>query len=214
MYSPDCLSSLLQPVREAFSGFNVEQHVSALEGKIGQKIFSDKITLSEKPIGTELFCAAFDAEGVPCVNKALIDKGVPTTFVYDLGTAERAGVKSTGNGRLVNGNVRPTVGFTVLEEGGSSLDELFKEVGDGLYITSLAGQHAGIDQKSGAYSLQAAGFVIEKGKLTTPVSLITVAGNIFTDLNNVIAVGNDSKLTYSEIKCPSVAVSDISVSGK
>lgn len=214
VYSPDCLSGLLQPVREAFSGFNVEQHVSALEGKLGQKLFSDKITLSEKPIGSELFCTAFDSEGVPCANKALIDKGVPTGFVYDLGTADRAGVKSTGNGRLVNGNVRPTVGFTVLEEGDKTIDGLFKEVGDGLYITTLAGQHAGIDQKSGAYSLQAAGFVIEKGKLSTPVSLITVAGNIFTDLNNVIAVGNDSKLTYSEVKCPSVAVNDIAVSGK
>ena len=50
--------------------------------------------------------------------------------------------------------------------------------------------------------------------LSRPVSLITVAGNIMTDFNDVIAVGNDEKTTYHGIKTPSIAIGSLSVSGK
>ncbi len=213
VYSNRCMTELLYPIAEALSGFNVEQHISPLEGKVGTRVFDGKVTLKETPIGSLPFCRAFDAEGVPCSNKTHIDKGVLNGFVYDLATAKRAGVESTGNGALVNGNIRPCLGMTVLENGDSTLEQLFKTVGDGLYITSLSGGNAGMDMKSGAYSLQASGYVIKNGALATPVSLITVAGNVFEDLKNVLAVGNDGLLSYNEIQAPSIAVSEISVSG-
>ena len=214
VYSNQCVATLLLPICNAFSAFNAEQHISPLEGKIGEKIFDETVTLCEKPIGSSPYCSAYDVEGVPCKNKTLIAKGVPTGYVYDLATADRAGVKSTGNGAMVNGNVRPTLSLAVLEEGGNSLDELFKAVGNGLYITSLDGVHSGMDMKSGAYSLQASGFTIENGVLGRPVSLITAAGNVMEDFKNVIAVGNDSKLTYNGVQAPAVAMSGISISGK
>ncbi|MDE6401626.1 MAG: TldD/PmbA family protein, partial [Clostridiales bacterium] len=148
-----------------------------------------------------------------CKNMPLIDKGVPTGYVYDLETAKRAGVKSTGNGRLVGGNMRPSVGYITVKNGEKSQAEVFAKVRDGLYITELGGVHSGLDRQSGNYSLQASGFVIKNGKLDRPASLITVAGNIMTDFANIIAVGNDAKLTYYAVKSPSIAIGGISVSG-
>lgn len=213
VYSQGCFAALMSAFGGAYSAFNAEQHISLLEGKIGKKVFSEHLTVEQTPIGADPFCQSFDAEGVPCRNGLLIDKGVPTGFVYDLATAKRAGVKSTGNGRLEGGNVRPAVEFATVKRGERTLEKLFEFVGDGLYIDDLGGVSTGINGQSGDYSLQAVGYVIKNGKLARPVSLITVASNILTDFANVTAVGSDEKLTYYGIKTPSVAVADISVSG-
>lgn len=213
VYSPDCVAALLSALKDGFSAFNVEQHISLLEGKIGQQVFSPLFSLEQTPIGNDPFCSEFDDEGVPCKNSMLIDKGVPTGYVYDLDTAKRAGVKSTGNGMLQGGNIRPAVGYARVVPGDKSLEKLFEFVGDGLYVTSLGGIGTGLNPQSGAYSLQASGYLIQNGKRTAPVSLITVAGNIMTDFNDVIAVGNDEKKTYYGTKTPSVAIKGLSISG-
>ncbi|MBD5131049.1 MAG: TldD/PmbA family protein [Clostridiales bacterium] len=213
VYTPECAAVLLKTMCDGFSAFNVEQHVSLLEGKIGTKAFAENFSLSQTPIGSDVFCSPFDAEGVPQQNRVLVDKGVPTGYVYDLATAKRAGVKSTGNGRLVGGNVRPAVGFVTVHAGTLDLDGLFKAVGDGVYITDLGGVSTGIDGRSGNYSLQANGFIIKNGKKAVPVSLMTVAGNIVTDFKNLMAVANDSTLTYYGVKTPSVAIRGLSISG-
>lgn len=214
VYSPDCVAALMTALKNGFSAFDVEQHVSLLEGKIGQKIFSPLLSLEQTPIGSDPFCSAFDDEGMPCKNALLVDKGVPTDYVYDLATAKRAGKKSTGNGVLMGGNIRPAVMYMRVLPGERSLEKLFELVGDGLYVTDLGGVGTGLNPQSGDYSLQAGGFLIEKGKKARPVSLITVAGNIMTDFNDFIAVGNDEKTTYYGIKSPSVAIGSLNVSGK
>ncbi len=214
VFSPDCTAQIMMPVLLGFSAFDAEQHVSLLESVMGTQAFAECISVAESPVGDGIFCAEFDSEGVPTRNKLLIDKGVPTDFVYDLATAKRAGKKSTGNGKIVGGNIRPMLGFAELLPGEKSLDALFEAVGDGLYITEVSGVHAGLNKQSGNYSIQASGYRIEGGKRGAPVSLITVAGNILTDLKNTFAVGNDSKLTYMEFKTPSIAVKGISVSGE
>lgn len=213
VYSPDCTATLVQALCAGFSAFDAEQHMSLLEGKMGEQVFSPLFCVEQTPIGGDVFCSAFDDEGVPCKNMPLIDKGVPTGYVYDLETAKRAGVESTGNGKLVGGNIRPSIGYITVKNGNMTQAEVFAAVRDGLYITELNGVHSGLDGQSGNYSLQASGFVIKNGKLDRPASLITVAGNIMTDFANVKAVGNDEKLTYFAVKAPSVAIGGISVSG-
>lgn len=214
VYSPESVAALLGSLGEGFSAFAVEQHVSLIEGKIGTQLFSPLLTVEQTPIGDCVFCEPFDAEGVPCKNRVLIDKGVPTGYVYDLATAKRAGVESTGNGRLEGGNIRPAVQFVTVHPGTLSQEELFKKVGDGIYIDDLGGIHSGLNPQSGDYSLQAGGYLIKNGKLDRPISLITVAGNIIKDFADIDAVGSDETLTYYGIKTPSVVIKELSVSGK
>ncbi|MCH5160730.1 MAG: TldD/PmbA family protein [Clostridiales bacterium] len=214
VFSDNCVATLTEALMDAFSAFDAEQHLSLLEGKIGEQVFSKHLTITEEPIGNAPYCFPFDSEGVPCKNKTLVDKGVPTGFVYDLATAKRAGVKSTGNGRTAGGNVRPAVSCAAIESGKMTLDELFGHVGDGLYITSLGGVSTGLDRQSGNYSLEASGYRIEKGNLTSPVSLITVAGNLMETFAGITAVGKDRKFTFYNIVAPAIAVDVQSISGK
>lgn len=213
VFAPDCAAVLVKTLCEGFSAFNAEKHTSLLEGKIGKKIFSPLFRLEQTPIGDDIYCSAFDDEGVPCKNRMLIDGGVPIDYVYDLDTAKRAGVSSTGNGKLVGGNIRPTVDFVTLHNGALTRDELFERVRNGIFIADLGGTNTGIDGQSGNYSLQASGYLIEDGKLGKPLSLMTVAGNIIGDFANIVEVSNDEKLTYYAVKTPSIAVKGLSVSG-
>ncbi len=214
VYSRECVGVLAEALMGAFSAFDAEQHLSPLEGKMGTQAFSPLLTVKEHVIGGEPYCTPFDAEGVPCRNKTLINKGVPTDYVYDLATAKRAGVKSTGNGKTSGGNVRPAVNCAVIECGQMSDEQLIEHIGDGLYVTSLSGTSTGLDRQSGNYSLEASGYKIEKGKIVSPVSLITVADNVMSTFANITAVGRDAKLTGYNVVAPAVAIKEIAVSGK
>jgi PmbA protein len=67
---------------------------------------------------------------------------------------------------------------------------------------------------SGDFSLQASGFMIKDGKIDKPISLVTVAGNLFAIFNDILEVGSDSELQLSGFTAPSVIIKEIAVSGE
>ena len=91
-------------------------------------------------------------------------------------------------------------------------EQLFEKVKNGVYITEINGLHAGLDPRSGDFSLQASGYFVTNGKKAGPLTLITVSGNLVKLFNDVIAVGNNSKLTLSSIDTPSIAFKNVGVS--
>ncbi len=213
IFDKDLVPELLFPLLEQLSAFEVKEHLSLFEGKVGEQVLSKKLTVTEVPHLKGAFASSFDAEGMPTVKKELISSGVVKTYLYDLETAKNAGVESTGNANLFRGNMRPGLTFTEVKRGRLSLEEMAAKVGKGLYITSLGGISTGLNEQSGDYSLQAEGYLIEDGKIGRPVSLITVAGNLLKDFNKIICVGNDSKINYHGMSAPSIAIRKLAISG-
>ena len=162
----------------------------------------------------------FDGEGSPTHKKAVIENGVLNTLLYNLKTAAVAGKKTTGNAAKAGYDsgvgIRP---FTMyLENGTMTEEELLAKAGNGVYITSLSGLHAGADFISGDFSLQSAGYMIEEGKKTRYVKSFTVAGNFYDLLKNIAALANNSHLPRAMGKtafgAPTVLVEGLSVAGK
>ncbi len=212
--SRDVVDSLLNALISNASAEEVQKHSSSFEGKLHKKIFSDKITVEEKPLANNIFYSYFDGEGVPTQNKTIIKKGVLETYLYNLGTAKKDGVESTGNGQKDGSKVSVSFGNLFLKPGKLSEEQLFEKIHDGVYITSLQGLHAGLDSRSGDFSLQAEGFHVENGKRDKPLTLITVSGNLYKIFNDVIAVGNNTKLLTSATTVPSMAISQLKVSAE
>ena len=92
-----CVASLLGALLSHVSSEEVQKHSSKLEGKLNQKVLSDKLTIYEKPHLKNIFFSYFDDEGVPTQDKTIFDKGVLKTYFYNLVTAKKDGVESTGN---------------------------------------------------------------------------------------------------------------------
>lgn len=208
------VSTLLGAFVGSLSSEEVQKKTSALSDKLNQQIMSSKLTVMERPTDNTIFFTGYDSEGVATYNKTLIKKGVLQTYLYNLTTAKKDGVQSTGNG--YGGVTKIGIGTThlVIKPGKKSFEELLQKAKNGIYLTDIMGLHAGLNAKSGDFSLQAQGFMIEDGKLTKPLSQIVVAGNLFTLFNEIGEVGSDSQLLLSSNEVPSLLIKKLQVNGK
>ena len=211
---PDVVTSLMKAYIGHADAEEVQKNSSLFINKIGQKIASSKVTIEDKPLQKNVFARWFDDEGVATYNKAIIKNGVLQTYLYNLTTAAKAGVETTGNGYGGGSKKGIASTFLSLKPGKKSLDELFEKVGNGVYITDVSGLHAGLNRQSGNFSLQSTGFMIENGKKGKPLDLITVSGNLLEVFADVLEVGNDVTVSPSGVSAESLLIKKIAVSGK
>lgn len=207
------VSSLINAFLASADAEEVQKHTSLFEGKLNQKIASSKVTIEDRPLDKTFFGRGFDDEGVATYNKAIIKNGVLKTYLYNLTTAAKDGVQSTGNGSGA-AKISTSTFFVSMKPGKKSLEELFQEVGNGVYITELNGLHAGLDTQTGNFSLQSTGFLIKDGKQDRPLDIITVSGNLLKVFNDVKTVGADLKTFLSGTRCPSIIIKKLQVGGK
>jgi len=216
----EAAGSLLATFFGAFSAESAQKGFSLLKGKLGTEIAGSAVTIVDDPlIPQALGSTPFDSEGVASYKKTVVDAGVFKTFLHNTKTARKDGVKPTGNGIKADYKSSVAIGGTnfFIQPGKKDIEELFKEAEGGLLITSFAGLHSGANPVSGEFSLQAEGFVIENGKIGRPVEQITVSGNFFTLLNNVMDVGCDLMFgmpsAIGNIASPSLLVKELDVAG-
>lgn len=212
----EAMVSLLSAFNSIFSADVAQKGLSLLAGKEGEKIASDIVNLVDNPhLVDGLGSTAFDDEGVATTETNLIENGTLKTLLHNLKTANKAGVKTTGNGFKASYASPVSVSATnfYIKEGDKSLEELFSKIGNGILITDFAGLHSGTDAVTGDFSLAAKGFKVEEGKKTTPIEQITVSGNFFEVLKNIKEIANDLKFPLSSVGSPSVIVDGLKVAG-
>ena len=213
----DAMVSLISTFAGVFSGDAVQKGLSLLKGKEGESIASNIVNLVDDPhLENGLASVGFDDEGVATTKTYLIKDGKLENLLHNLKTANKAGVKSTGNGFKSSYaspiSVSPTNMY--IEPGVNSLEEMTKRIDKGLIITDFAGLHSGANSITGDFSLAAKGFYIENGVKTKPVEQITVAGNFFTLLNDIEEIGRDLKFPMSSVGSPSILVKELSIAGE
>lgn len=212
--APEVVKSLLSAYISSAIAEDVQKNSSLFIGKLNKKVASSKVTVSDLPLKRTIFARYFDDEGVATYNKDIIKRGVLNTYLYNLSSAAKDNVESTGNGQVSGSKTSTDTMYVEMKAGKKSQEELFREVENGVYITEVQGLHAGLNPRSGNFSLQSTGFLIKDGKVDRALDIITVSGNLVDLFMNVIEVGNDSKEFVNAIKVPSVIVKKLVVSGK
>lgn len=215
----DVMAGMLSTFDGMFSADNAQHGLSLLKDREGDKIAADIVTIIDDPLlESGMSSQPFDDEGVATYTKAVVENGVLNTLLHNLKTANKQGVKTTGN--AARGSVGGSMGVSpsnfFIKPGERSLDELIAEVGEGIMITDIMGMHSGANPVSGDFSLGASGFMIDGGKLGRPVKSITVAGNFFKLLNDVRALGSDLWFGMPGMSCcgaPSAIIESLSVAG-
>ena len=183
----------LSTFASVFSAKNAQKGLSLLAGKEGQTIASECVTLVDDPMREGCpMQTPFDGEGVATARREIISGGVLNTLLYDLTTAKKAGVESTGNGQ--KGSYASPVNIAPysfgIQAGNSTREELFEAVGNGVFITSAKGFHAGANPVTGDFSIESEGFMIRNGKRAEAVKSFTIAGNFFELLKSVDRLGD------------------------
>ena len=207
-------SSLLGAMSNIFSAEAVQKNISKLKGKLNEPVASSIVTLVDDPFLKDgLANSSFDDEGVPTSYKEIIQDGILKTYLYNLKTAYKDGVSSTGNG--VKGSYKGTVGISsfnlYIKPSSKSFDKMIENIKEGIFITDFAGLHSGLNTISGDFSLAGEGFYIKDGKIDKPLNQITISGNFFELLKNIRDIANDIKFSFSSVGSPSIMVEGLKV---
>jgi PmbA protein len=201
------ISHLLGPI----SGPAIARGTSFLKDRLGERIFPEAITIIDDPHRQRgLRSKPFDGEGIANRRRAIIDKGVLTTWLLDLRSARQLGLKTTGHAaRGTASPPSPSATNVWIEPGALSPPALIADIESGFYVTEMMGM--GVNGVTGDYSRGAAGFWIDKGEIAFPVSEMTVAGNLKDIFARLVAA--DDLVFKAGADSPTLRVDDLTVAG-
>ncbi|MCZ6861396.1 MAG: metallopeptidase TldD-related protein [Alphaproteobacteria bacterium] len=202
---------ILGHLTSAISGAAVARGTSFLKDRLGTAIFSKNITVIDDPHRVRgLRSKPFDGEGVGGEKRAIIDKGVLTTWLLDMRSANQLGMTTTGHAsRGTSGPPSPSATNLIMQPGEISAEALIGDIKQGLYVNELIG--FGVNQVTGDYSRGAGGFWIENGALAYPVSEVTIAGNL-VEMFAAITPANDLEIRYG-VDAPTLRIDGMTVAG-
>ncbi len=170
--------------------------LSAFSGKIGQKVASEHCTIvDDGTLANRRGSLAVDDEGTPGQNTVLIENGILRAYMQDKLNARLMGVEVTGNGRRESfAHVpMPRMTNTYMLAGSHDPADIIASVDKGIYAPNFGGGQ--VDITSGKFVFSASeAYLIENGKVTTPVKGAMLIGDGPEALNKISMVGNDLKL--------------------
>ena len=206
-------TGLLQTFLGAFNGENVMRGRSILKDKMGEEIASPKLTLTDNSLLEKgMYTAKCDGEGSVSKKTDLIKDGALNSFLYDIYTANKVGVKTTSNGLRGSYLTTPVIAPTNLEFKFSEMKDL-EEIDKGVLTTSVLGAHTA-NPISGDFSVEASNaFKIENGELTDPINKAMISGNIFEIMKKVEGINSEIK-QYGSFIIPKLIVHDLRVVGQ
>ena len=200
---------------------------SVFAGKIGQMIASPVVSaVDDGTIPNEWGTINIDDEGTPSRRNLLIENGILKGYMIDKLNGRRMGMASTGSGRRESYKYAPTSRMTntFILNGKSSLNEMISSVEKGIYAKYMGG--GSVNPATGNFNFAVMeGYLIENGKITSPVRGATLIGSGSEILKKIEMVGNN--LAYGQGMCgsvsgsictnvgqPAVKVSEITVGGR
>lgn len=203
---------LWDTVQAALNGRQVLEGASPWSDRLGEVVMAGPLTLSQQP-DTGPYSCPFDDEGSPTQPLLLIREGRLQQFYGDRTTGRLLGTGTTGNGFRPGMGSYPTPGLVnlLVQPGKGSLCDLIGQLDDGLVVDQLLGGGAGI---SGEFSVNVElGYRVQKGQITGRVKDTMIAGNVYTVLKQLVALGDDADWN-GPCYTPSLIVEGISTTGR
>jgi len=204
-------SSLIGHLIAAINGSMIARGSSWLKDAMGTAVLPDGMDLVEDPTRPRISGSRpFDGEGLPVARRNLVQNGVLQGWTLDLATGRQLGMPSTGNAsRGTSAPPAPSTGNLELTQGDVTPDDLVRDMGTGLLVTSMIGST--INPTTGDYSRGASGFWVENGAISHPVNECTIAGNLRDMLRRIIPA-NDARTHLSRV-VPSLLIEGMTVAG-
>ena len=200
---------------------------SVFAGKLGQKIASSVVSaVDDGTLPNEWGTLNIDDEGTPTRRNLLIENGILKNYMIDKLNGRRMGMESTGSGRRESYKYAPTSRMTntFILGGKSTLDEMISSTEKGIYAKYMGG--GSVNPATGNFNFAVLeGYLIENGKITTPVRGATLIGNGAEVLNKIEMVGENLALAQgicgsvsgsipTSVGQPAIKVGEITVGGR
>ena len=202
----DVVEEILSEIIDAFSLKAVNLNLSLFKDRIGERVFSDKITLTEDPYSEKYITRyLFDEEGNKTYKKNIVENGILKLFISNNKEAGKNSSISTSNAFDEIG-----VRNLVLVPGEKEEDEIIEKEKEVLIITDIAGAGGqAIDIVSGNISLLVNGFYVVNGKINSYFEQAIMTTSIKELFNNVLEVSSTVRYSNEIVRSPSLLISDI-----
>lgn len=192
---------LLGIFQQAMSARSIQQKSSFLDGMLGKKIATDKLTVTDDPFikrgyGSRLF----DGEGIAAKKRVMIEKGILKNYYVDNYYGKKAGMEPN-SGSASN---------IILDLGTRPFDEMLKGIKKGIIVNGFLGGNS--NSTTGDFSFGIVGQLVENGVIVKPVNEMNISGNAKEFWNQLSEMGNDPYI-YSSVKMPSLVFEDVNFSG-
>jgi TldD protein len=180
----------------------IRKKTSVFWNKQGKKVAHEKVTILDDPT-IPFFRGSYnvDDEGTLPHKTTLIKDGKLVGFLQDRLSAGLMDLPLTGHGRRQDYSCIPIprMSNTYIDKGDHDRDEIIKSVNRGFYAHRFQG---GQVEDSGKFTFSvSSGFLIEGGKLTTPVKQATLIGSNLDILNKIEMIGSDLEFSLQTGTC-------------
>ena len=212
VFDKDAARSILSLFAGCVLGGSIWRKSSYLVDRLGTRVASDLVDIVDDPLLPRApGSRAFDGEGLLSRSTTVVESGVLKSSLMDTYSARKLGVKSTGSAsRSPSGGISSSSSNLILRASSQSRDELIADTKHGLYVTGMMG--FGFNAVTGDFSRGASGFLIEDGKLSHPVSEITISLNLDQLLQRIDAVADDLD-QRTAVASPTFRVSSMTLAG-
>jgi PmbA protein len=183
------------------SAASLQQKRSFLEGKLGQPIGNDKLTVIDDPLIPRAFGSRhFDGEGISARRMPVFEGGVLRTYFVDTYYGKKLGMAPTTRS---SSNL-------VFPGGAGDQASLLRDMGEGILVTGFLGGNT--NASTGDFSLGVQGYRVRGGQVAEPVSEMNIAGNQLDLWKHLVAVGADP-YPYSSVMTPTMVFEGVQFAG-
>jgi TldD protein len=166
---------------------------SAFAGRIGERVAAKGVTVfDDGSLPGRRGSLTVDDEGTPTERTVLIEDGILVGYMHDRMSARLMGMKAGGNGRRQSyaHMPMPRMTNTAMDNGTTPPAEMIEATKRGLYCANFGGGQ--VDITNGKFVFQCTeAYLIEDGKITTPVKGATLIGDGPSALTRVTMIGDD-----------------------
>ena len=201
-----CASRLVSALIDALDGYSVHQRLSFLADALDCKVFSEHLTMYDRPFGPSLSGSRrYDAEGVSTKEAAIIENGVVKSFFVNTFISGKTGLPVSADS-ITRPCFEPFIWNCSQKE--ISLKDILSAVGSGLMVTGFNGGN--VNPATGNFSFGVEGMIIENGVATSPVRGLLMTGNLISLFGKLLAVGSDTR-SCSAWQIPSFAFDEVDI---
>ena len=201
LFGPIIGANLMERVGDACSAFSVEAGISSFAGRLGEKVFSGAMNITDDGASEgALNARLFDDEGTPTRPNILVEGGILRSYVHNSSSAKRFNTSSTGNA----GWISPSAWSLVVGGGSFGFPEMLEELRNGVYMVSnwytrfqnfSTGDFSTIS-RDGA-------FLVKDGEVVGAIKGVRISDNLTRLFSTVDRVGAERKwIKWWEVRTP------------
>lgn len=200
---PECANEFLYYITSCFAADNVIlEKTSIWLDKLGEQVADPRITVTFNPMDERIVSfERYTYDGFKAEPYDFIQNGVLKSFKTSLYVANKNGSEPAKN-----------QGYSmVVKAGDTPYEEIIRNTKQGLLMGGFSGGEPGTNGEISGVAKNS--FLIENGKVTTPVTEVMITGNLADMLNHVVAISRETVADGGSVM-PYIAVDGVVVSGK